>query len=267
MAANSDTLKRPPVDASPLAPWDAVWLSSLGWQPTPEQLQAFQALYQAVLVGNRQVNLTRITEPPDFWEKHLWDSLRGVVSFWPSASAGTSPIAVSLPPTARVVDIGTGAGFPGLPIAIACPQWSMTLLDSTRKKLAFVASVRSALGLANVTPLVERVEAVGQRSDHREQYDLAVIRAVGPATVCAEYALPLVKVGGWAVLYRGEWTAIEAEALHQTSQQLGGSLVITERFHTPLSHSVRHLLYLRKDHPTPQPFPRGVGIPAQSPLA
>ncbi len=267
MAINPDPLAEVPMLASPFAPWDEVWASSLGWQPSPEQTQAFQALYQAVLEGNRRLNLTRITEPSAFWEKHLWDSLRGIRPFLIPVLDENGPLVTPPPATARGIDIGTGAGFPGLPIAIACPQWSITLLDSTRKKLAFVASVRSALGLANVTPLVERVEAVGQRSDHREQYDLAVIRAVGPASVCAEYALPLVKLGGWAVLYRGEWTAIEAEALHQTSQQLGGSLVITERFHTPLSHSVRHLLYLRKDHPTPQPFPRGVGIPAQSPLA
>jgi len=275
MAINSDPLTAPQANTSPLAPWEFLWLPTLGWQPTAAQGQAFHALYQAVLQGNRQLNLTRITEPSAFWEKHLWDSLRGVLPFLLPATTGADllttggaiPLVPPLPPTARAIDIGTGAGFPGLPIAIACPQWSVTLLDSTRKKLTFVASVRSALGLTNVATLVDRGEAVGQRSEHREQYDLAVIRAVGPATVCAEYALPLVKPGGWAVLYRGEWTVDEAESLYRASQELGGSFVITERLHTPLSQSVRHLLYLRKEVPTPRQFPRGVGVPAQSPLA
>lgn len=266
MAINPDPLAETPPLTSPFAPWDDIWASSLGWQPTVEQDHAFQTLYRAVLEGNQRLNLTRITEPSAFWEKHLWDSLRGIRPFLTPAQDGSGPIIAPLPPTARVIDIGTGAGFPGLPIAIACPLWSVTLLDSTRKKLAFVASLGSMLGLGNITPLVDRVEAVGQHPSDREQYDLAVIRAVGPATVCAEYALPLVKPGGWAVLYRGEWTVDEAEALYQASQQLGGSLAITERLQTPLSQSVRHLLYLHKAEPTPRHWPRGVGIPAQSPL-
>lgn len=253
--------------ASPFAPWDGLWASSLGWQPSPEQMRMFEGLYQAVLAGNRRLNLTRITEPAAFWEKHLWDSLRGIRPFLTPALAGETPLIRPLPPGARVIDIGTGAGFPGVPIAIACPQWSVTLLDSTRKKLAFVASLGPVLGLGNITPLAERVEIVGQRPSDREQYDLAVIRAVGPVTVCAEYALPLVKLGGWVVLYRGEWTVAEAAALYQASQQLGGSFLMTERLRTPLSQSVRHLLYLRKEQPTPGHWPRGVGIAAQSPLA
>ncbi|WP_448561278.1 16S rRNA (guanine(527)-N(7))-methyltransferase RsmG [Trichothermofontia sp.] len=259
---------------SSFAPWEAVWLSSLGWQPSLEQAQAFHVLYQAVIAGNRQLNLTRITEPSAFWEKHLWDSLRGIIHFLrpapgplPGGATVTLPIAPPFPDTGQVIDIGTGAGFPGLPIAIACPHWQVTLLDSTRKKLAFVDRLRSMLGLTNVRSWVERVEAIGHQSEHREQYDLAVIRAVGPATVCAEYALPLVKLGGWVVLYRGNWTASEADALFVASEQLGGSLAVTERFQTPLSGSLRHLVYVQKLKPTPLQFPREVGIPAQSPLA
>ncbi len=258
---------------SPFADWAAVWLASLGWQPSSDQEQAFQTLYQAVLAGNRQLNLTRITEPSAFWEKHLWDSLRGIVHFLrltPDRRSEVPPLSLPntppFPDTGRVIDIGTGAGFPGLPIAIVCPHWQVTLLDSTHKKLAFVDTLRSGLELATVTTVVDRVEAMGQRPDHREQYDLAVIRAVGPATVCAEYALPLVKPGGWAVLYRGNWAVEEADALSVASQQLGGSLAVTERFQTPLSGSLRHLVYLRKQTPTPSQFPRRVGIPAQSPL-
>lgn len=259
--------------SSLFAPWTAVWLTSLGWQPSPAQEQAFQTLYQAVISGNRQLNLTRITEPSAFWEKHLWDSLRGIVHFLrlpPDRQAEVPPLTLPntppFPDTGRVIDIGTGAGFPGLPIAIVCPHWHVTLLDSTHKKLAFVDTLRSVLELATVTTVGDRVEAIGHRPDHREQYDLAVIRAVGPATVCAEYALPLVKLGGWVVLYRGNWTTAEAEALSVASQQLGGTLVVTERFQTPLSRSLRHLVYLRKQTPTPDQFPRGVGMPAQSPL-
>jgi 16S rRNA (guanine527-N7)-methyltransferase len=244
------------------------WQETLGWVPSDRQQQQFQQLYQAILSANRHLNLTRITEPAEFWEKHLWDSLRGILPW-----IGTPPIASGIEPTApnaslRLLDIGTGAGFPGIPIAIARPHWHLTLLDSTRKKIHFVQTTLTDLGLPQVSTLVERVETLGQLGfgSQRETYDIATIRAVAAAAVCAEYALPLVKVGGVAILYRGQWSAEEADGLESAVAQLGGRVEATDGFTTPLSDSSRVCLYVRKVAPTPVAFPRPIGIPTQSPL-
>ncbi|MCL1474665.1 16S rRNA (guanine(527)-N(7))-methyltransferase RsmG [Argonema antarcticum] len=237
----------------------SVWQETLSWQPNVEQQQLFQRLHELILLGNQQLNLTRITGPIEFWEKHLWDSLRGIAPFLGNSalttqhsalstdSALTQHSALSTQHSAlNCIDIGTGAGFPGLPVAIAQPNWHITLLDSTRKKIAFLETLLIELGIKNTTTLTGRSEEVGKQRQHREYYDIALIRAVGSASICAEYALPLLKVGGLAILYRGNWTAEENSSLQPTLEWLGGTIESTEQFTTPLSKSVRHCLYLRK---------------------
>ena len=146
----------------------------------------------------------------------------------------------------EIVDIGSGAGFPGIPTAIALPDSQVTLLDSTRKKIAFLDSLIAELGIGNVNTVTGRAEVVGKESQHQQAYDLALIRAVGSASVCAEYALPFLKSGGLAVLYRGNWTTEEAETLQNTVKRLGGAIEKVEEFTTPLSNSIRHCVYIRK---------------------
>ena len=259
----------------------AVWQETLHWQPTASQQQQLQRLYELILDGNRQLNLTRITEPTEFWEKHLWDSLRGIAPFLKDEAGRIKdesvPSSPSLIPSYgnaegihssffQVIDIGTGGGFPGIPAAIACPDWQVTLLDSTQKKITFLQTLAAALGLENVKTLVNRAEEAGQLPKHRAAYDLALIRAVGPASVCAEYALPLLKLEGQAVLYRGQWTVEETEALRPAVAQLGGAIAAIEECCTPVSQSMRHCLYLRKVAHTPDEFPRAIGVPAKQPL-
>jgi 16S rRNA (guanine527-N7)-methyltransferase len=244
---------------TPLLPEMAeIWQQTFNWQPNTLQQAQFQQLYELILEGNAQLNLTRITEPQEFWEKHLWDSLRGIVpqgQFIASLQAGAS-----------VIDIGTGAGFPGIPVGIIAPSSTIALLDSTRKKITFIDQILTALGLSNCKTLVGRAEEIGQQIQHRQSYDVALIRAVGNASVCAEYTLPLLKQGGLAVVYRGTWTEEETTALQNAVKQLGGEVESIEQFVTPLSNSIRHCLYLRKVATTPDKFPRAVGVPTQKPL-
>lgn len=219
-----------------MLPQNADW-QPLNWQPNQKQQEQFQQLYELIISANRQFNLTRITEPSEFWEKHLWDSLRGIALFLGNNSPITNP---------QIIDIGTGAGFPGVPVAIALPHSSVTLLDSTRKKIVFLASLLEQLGLSNATTLIGRSEQVNQQPQYRRSYDVALIRAVGSAAICAEYALPFLKIGGLAILYRGHWTDAEAADLQSVIERLGGKLESIEAFTTPLTQSVRHCLYLRK---------------------
>ncbi|PSN12088.1 16S rRNA (guanine(527)-N(7))-methyltransferase RsmG [filamentous cyanobacterium CCT1] len=232
------------------------WQSSLQWQPTDAQQQRFQQLYEAILAANRQINLTRITTSEDFWEKHLWDSLQGVAP-WLS-----DPQAAEL----KVVDIGTGGGFPGLPVALVFPHWAIALMDATRKKIAALEFVCESLGIANVSFLPQRAEQVAHQPTHREAYDLALLRAVGPVNTCAEYALPLLKMEGQAILYRGQWTAEEEDGLTAILPRLGGKLLEVRSQTTPLTQGVRHNVMLTKVERTPDKFPRLPGIPAKTPL-
>ena len=223
------------IDNTPLLPEMAeLWQQSLAWQPTQSQQQQFQRLYELILSGNRQLNLTRIVDPLEFWEKHLWDSLRGIAPLFRQGEK-----------LEQVIDIGTGAGFPGVPVAITLPDWQVTLLDSTQKKITFLKSLLAEMGIANANTITGRAEVIGKQPQH-QTYSIALVRAVGSASVCVEYALPLLQPGGLAILYRGHWTADEATALEKTLIQLGGALETIEDFTTPLTHSMRHCLYIRK---------------------
>lgn len=235
-----------------LPPWPVA--EALPWQPTAAQQQQFQALFSALITLNQRVNLTRITSPTDFVEKHLWDSLCGVAPW------------LGTPDPALVIDVGTGGGFPGLPVALVQPHWQITLLDSTRKKIAALTELAEGLALSNVQPVADRAETYARRPDCRGQADLVLVRAVGPASTCAEYALPLLKRGGTAILYRGQWGVEDEATLLTALEQLGGTITDVRATHTPQSQGIRHYLELTKLKPTPARFPRGVGVPAKSPL-
>ncbi|WP_211293057.1 16S rRNA (guanine(527)-N(7))-methyltransferase RsmG [Brunnivagina elsteri] len=238
-----------------------IWQDTLNWQPSNAQQALFQRLYELVLVGNQKLNLTRITEVNDFWEKHLWDSIRGFKVCLEGLSKMTSS-----PSSLSMIDIGTGAGFPGIPAAIVIPYSQVDLLDSTQKKLTFIDQVIGELKLDNVKTVIGRAEEVGQLRSFRQQYNVALIRAVASATVCAEYSLPLLKKGGLAIIYRGTWTDEENSALENAISGLGGKIECIDKFETPLTNSTRHCLHVRKIAHTPAEYPRAIGIPTQYPL-
>ncbi len=236
-----------------------LWQSTLQWQPTDTLQARFEALYHAIVTLNQTLNLTRITSPEDFWEKHLWDSLQGVAPWLQQSSLPDKSLSV--------VDIGTGGGFPGLPLALVCPIWTVTLMDATRKKIAALEQVSAQLGLENVRFLADRAEQVGHQPLYRESFDLALLRAVGPTNTCAEYALPLLNLGGQAILYRGQWSPQEETSLMAILPRLGGKLREVRAMTTPLTQGVRHNVIIDKISRTPDKFPRLPGIPAKSPLA
>ncbi|ELR99937.1 16S rRNA (guanine(527)-N(7))-methyltransferase RsmG [Gloeocapsa sp. PCC 73106] len=213
----------------------SIWQQTLNWEPNLEKKAQFQQLYQKILQGNRELNLTRITSPRDFWEKHLWDSLAGI----------TSEL-IDWQQSLKAIDIGTGAGFPGMAIAIALPHWRVTLLDSTRKKVAFLDQLYTSLGLANIETIAARAEELHKQAQYQQGYDLALVRAVGSTSVCVEYALPLVKIGGLAILYRGHWSELEDRQLPEIVSNFGGRVEQIKELSTPLSQSTRHYLYVRK---------------------
>ena len=135
-----------------------------------------------------------------------------------------------------------------------------------RKKINFIDTILPDLNLSNVKATTCRAEEIGRDSKHRENYDIALIRAVASASACAEYALPLLKQGGLAVVYRGSWTEEENLGIENAVGQLGGVVESIEQFNTPLSNGDRHCLYLRKVATTPAKFPRAVGVPSRHPL-
>jgi 16S rRNA (guanine527-N7)-methyltransferase len=242
-----------------------LWQSTLCWSPSPFQQAQFQQLLMQLYVLNQSVNLTRITDPDAFWEKHLWDSLWGVSPWLAADAAAKVPPLLAHQPV-RVIDIGTGGGFPGCPVAIAFPEWQVTLLDSTHKKVTCLKTLCQNLPLTNARPVCDRAEALGQKPGDRATFDLALVRAVGPVSSCAEYALPLLKIGGTAVLYRGQWSTEEERILQKALGQLGGELQELRSTETPLTHGQRHGIYLRKVQATSPSYPRKEGLPAKYPL-
>jgi len=255
-----------------------LWQQTIGWQPSTQQQSLFQQLYDQIVSGNQRLNLTRITTPEDFWEKHLWDSLSGLAP-WLSANDDsdegleTDGEGQDSETPLRVIDIGTGGGIPGIPAAIALAPLTkihLTLLDSTRKKIQFLQELCQALRPQlplRAACIAERAETVAHQPQHRHAYDLALIRAVGSAATCAEYALPFLKVGAQAVLYRGQWTTDETEALMPVIELLGGEITDLQSWKTPLTKSDRHCIFVHKVAPTPDEFPRAVGTPAKKPLS
>ena len=216
------------------------WQQTVNWQPTDQQLQKFQQFYDLINVANHSLNLTRILEPEAFWEKHLWDSLQPIVA---------TDLASNL--SGAVIDLGTGGGFPGIPIAMCRPDWSVTVVDSTAKKINFIQSSLATLQLSNVQTVIGRAETLNQDRTYRQQYQLVTLRAVANAAVCAGYALPFLAVGGVAILYRGQWSTQEQVDLGQAAKRWGGEIVEVKEFQTPLTLGVRHCVYLRKVSNTP----------------
>jgi 16S rRNA (guanine527-N7)-methyltransferase len=200
---------------------------------------------------NRRVNLTAITDPEQIVTRHFLDSLVCALHW------GDEP--------RTLVDIGSGAGFPGLPLKILCPSLHLTLIESVRKKTEFLRHIVRLLNLEYVTILAERAEEVGRKPDMRASYDVVTARALAELRVLAEYALPLLRVGGRLLAPKGAAITTEAIQAHMAIHQLGGRLHAVKPVFLP-DTAPRTLVVVRKIHATPDTYPRAVGIPTRRPL-
>ncbi|MEB3266229.1 MAG: 16S rRNA (guanine(527)-N(7))-methyltransferase RsmG [Cyanobacteriota bacterium] len=238
-------------------PTDGLW-QALGWRPDGDQLQRLQALQEQLRQWNSRLNLTRLVEGSDYWVAQIFDSL------WPLVPLLDHPPAGPL----RLIDVGTGGGFPGLAVAIALPQAQLTLVDSVGRKLEAVRAMAASLGLAERVQLrAERVERTGRHGDQRGRYHLAMARAVATAPVVAEYLVPLLAPEGQALLYRGQWTPHDGQLLEAAAGRLQARVERVERCELPQGRGVRHAVWLQPSGPCPATYPRAVGLPAKEPLA
>ena len=221
-------------------------LSPLRPDLTAAQLQQFETYYAMLADWNTRVNLTVITEPEDVAKKHFLDSLAA---------------APYLKTNASIVDVGTGAGFPGLPLLILRPDLRVTLIDSLQKRLVFLEAVLKELKLTAELAHA-RAEDAGQNPKYREKFDVALTRAVSALPVLCELTLPLVKVGGRSIAYKGD----SAEELAASKNALSVLHATAERVVIPADYGARELVILTKNGTTPKQYPRKAGTPAKSPL-
>lgn len=222
------------------------WLSF-----TEQQLEQFTKYYELLVETNKFMNLTAITEPEEVAVKHMIDSL---LAYDEDMSGKT------------LADVGTGAGFPGVPLKIYCPELKVTLIDSLGKRLKFLQQVIDTLGLKYIRCEHLRAEDAGKNSKHREKYDLVTARAVARLSVLAEYCLPLVKKGGRFIALKGSKYAEEIEEGTEAVQILGGKIISAEPVKLPGLDDGRAIIKIGKTKTTPAQYPRKAGTPEKQPL-
>lgn len=228
-------------------------LDIFGVRLTPWQIEALERYQEELLIWNSLHNLTAVQEPEKIRVKHFLDSISCVL-----AIRGT--------PNIRGIDVGTGAGFPGLVLKILYPALQLTLVESVGKKVEFCEHLIKTLGLNNVTVCKARAEEIGQVPEHREAYDWVVARAVANMPVLAEYLLPLARVGGFMLAMKGETGPAEAHRAEHAYKLLGGKLRQLIQVELPGIAEKRYLVIVDKIAATPPAYPRRVGIPSKRPL-
>lgn len=227
--------------------------SIIGYSLSPQQLIAFKRFEEELIEWNARFNLTAIRESEAIRTKHFLDSLTCLM-----VMEGRIPN--------RLIDIGTGAGFPGIPLKIIYPQIQVTLVESVGKKAQFCEHIVNVLGLDKVEVVQSRAEEMGQHSKYREKFDWAVARAVANMPTLIEYLLPLVKVGGAILAQKGESGPAEAHTSEHAARLLGGRLRVLKKIILPGVVEDRYLVVFDKIATTPPKYPRRTGLPTKTPL-
>lgn len=226
--------------------------SELGLTLEPKQIAAFKTYGQMLVEWNEKMNLTAIVEPQDIAVKHFIDSLALLKMH-------------HIKDGAQIIDVGTGAGFPGIPLKIARPDLEVALLDSLRKRTHFLQAVVDQLALDGVIVVHGRAEEIGRNAQYRESFDISLSRAVAPLNILAEYCLPLVRVGGFFLAMKGPDIQQEI-AQAQRAFVLCGGRSLSNSFVLPISGDPRSLVIVEKMAKTPDQYPRRPGIPEKKPL-
>lgn len=218
-----------------------------------KQVEQFQIYYEYLIKINQVMNLTAITQKDEVIMKHFLDSL-------------SITQLIDFSQTENVIDVGTGAGFPGIPLKIAFPHLQVTLMDSLNKRVKFLNETGEKIGVKNMVAIHSRAEELGKNKEYREKYDLCVSRAVANLSTLSEYCIPFVKIGGYFVSYKGNHISQECREASGAIEQLGGKIEKQLEFYLPGSDIERTFIKIKKIKQTPNKYPRKAGMPAKEPL-
>ena len=228
--------------------------NTLGISLTEMQVEQFEKYYEMLIEKNKVMNLTAITERDEVVLKHFIDSV-ALAQVYNLKDKSYS-----------VIDVGTGAGFPGIPLKIVFPQLKITLFDSLNKRVKFLQEVIDELGLEDITAIHGRAEEGGRNKDMREQFDIVVSRAVANMAVLSEYCIPFVKQGGYFIPYKTGKIEEELAQGKKAISILGGKYEKTEKLMLPDSDIGRSFIFIKKVKPTPKAYPRKAGTASKQPL-
>lgn len=213
----------------------------------------FELYMDELIEWNKKVNLTAIREPQAIIVKHFYDSMLGmVIPQWTGKG--------------KLLDLGTGAGFPGIPLKIINPDLEVVLVDSLQKRVIFLQNIIEKLCLKNTVAIHGRAEEIGQDQSHREKYDWVVSRAVARLPVLAEYCIPLVKKGGRFLAYKGPEGITEYNEGENAIKILGGAIEGVHTFQLPMDNGERNIIIITKRLLTPAQYPRKAGVPEKKPM-
>lgn len=229
-------------------------LKEKGLTLSPTQKTQLHTYYHLLVEWNEKMNLTAITEEKDVYLKHFFDSL--TPGFFYDFSSGEKSLC----------DVGSGAGFPSIPLKIMFPQLKITIVDALNKRLNFLRTLTKDLNLDHVELYHDRAETFGHKSEVREQFDVVTARAVARLNILCEYCLPLTKIGGTFIAMKGASGEEEVKEAKKAISILGGELDTVEPFLLPEEKSHRHLIFITKVKQTPKQYPRKPGVPSKAPL-
>lgn len=228
-------------------------LQEKGIELSSRQLEQFELYYQELVSWNEKMNLTGITERDQVYTKHFYDSLS--LAFY-----------VDLTQVNSLADIGSGAGFPGIPLKICFPHIKLTIVDSLSKRISFLQHICDTLGLSGVQLIHGRAEDVARQFVHRDAYDVVTARAVARLSLLNEFCLPFTRKDGIFAAMKGNDPAEELNEAGRSFKELRAELKKVESFSLPVEESARHIVMIRKTGATPAKYPRKAGMPAKAPL-
>lgn len=229
-------------------------LKELGIVLNDEQKRQFDSFYELLVEWNKVMNLTGITEYEEVNEKHFVDSLSITKAIYMNC-------------VGNLIDIGTGAGFPGIPLKIAFPHLKVVLLDSLNKRIKFLNTVIEELGLIDIETIHGRAEDFAKQGEYREQFDLCVSRAVANLSTLSEYCMPYIHTGGMFIPYKSGEVEEEVTGAKKAVHVLGGKIEDVVKFQLPGTEIGRSFVKIKKYQNTPKKYPRKAGLPAKEPIA